>query len=129
MSVVALVTKRALGINTRPVRVPRNCMDLGLKSSPSFREKLAEREESILLSMLLLHKDFLGSTNLLYQQNGGFIGRLSAPPPTRGHGFPHPVSLENSATGFALVPFRAVMELGTTPTAYNSTNAPPWLAQ
>lgn len=39
------------------------CMFLGFKSSPSFREKLAEREESIDLCRLLFHNSFLKCLN------------------------------------------------------------------
>ena len=50
---------------TRPksgTRVVRNCMNLVLKSSPGFREKLAEREEAISPCRVLFH---IGSFRIL----------------------------------------------------------------
>jgi hypothetical protein len=53
---------------------------IGFESSPGFREKLAEREESIRLGKGLFHKDFLEYLNIPYPHNddgnAGLITRV-----------------------------------------------------
>ncbi len=70
-------------------------MKLWFKSSPSFREKLAEREESIALRKLLFHSMFfnvlnIGTIKLRARESPSkftfkrMLARGAIKPPTRG---------------------------------------------
>jgi len=50
--------------NKKGMAETRNCANLALKSSPGFREKLAEREEAMPLGRVLFNKDFFKDLNI-----------------------------------------------------------------